>query len=146
MNVSVAHKSHTVTYLVLGLAFLLLTGFMLFAFLSGNDNDEAEAEAKAVRLNAELVSAGLRAPAPDQIARVLGTSGGAVCADPGNALRRSTLYGMLTNGAAGPGQRPVIAGNNVLKGQLAIMKVYCPQYLNELQRIADDLKTGGVDA
>ncbi|MCY1136877.1 hypothetical protein OWR29_02630 [Actinoplanes sp. Pm04-4] len=139
------HNTRPVTYLVLGVAFLLLTGVALFTFTSGDDDDQ-DAEAKAVRLNAELVSAGLRAPAPDQIARVLGDDGGAVCADPGNALRRSTLYGMLTNGAAGPGQRPVIAGNNVLKGQLAIMKVYCPQHLDELQRIAGDLKTGAVDA
>jgi hypothetical protein len=140
------HNTKPVTYLVIGVAFLVVTGVALFAFLSAQENEDAEAEAKALRLSAELTSLGLRAPATDQIARVLGDDGGAVCADPGNALRRSTLYGMLTNGAAGPGQRPVIAGNNALKGQLAIMKVYCPQYLDELQRIADDLKTGGVDA
>ncbi|GID30887.1 hypothetical protein [Paractinoplanes brasiliensis] len=144
MKVSVAHKSHMVTYLVLGVAFLLLTGVALFAFTAGDDSENAQA--KAERLSAELTSAGLRAPATDQIVRVLGDDGGAVCADPGNALRRSTLYGMLTNGAAGPGQRPIIAGNGVMQGQLLIMKVYCPQHLDRMREVVDDLKTGGGDA
>jgi hypothetical protein len=51
---------------------------------------------------------------------------------------------MLTNGAAGPGQRPVIVDNNALRGQLAIVKVYCPQHLERLQQIVDGLKTANV--
>ncbi|GGN21273.1 Tfp pilus assembly protein FimT [Actinoplanes campanulatus] len=105
----------------------------------------AAAQEKADQLVAELTAAGLRAPATDQIVQVLGDDGGAVCLDPGDALRRGILYGQLTNGAAGPGQRPVIAGNNVVQGQLIIMKVYCPGHLEEFQEIVDDLKLAEVD-
>ena len=142
MKVSVAHKSHTITYVVLGIIFLLLTGVAMFAFLSARE--EQQSQAKAAQLSSELAAAGLRVPDTNRIAQVLRDDGGAVCADPANALRRGVLYGMLTNGAAGPGQRPVIVDNNALRGQLAIMKVYCPQYLERFQKVADDLKTAKV--
>jgi Tfp pilus assembly protein FimT len=142
MRVSIAHQSHTVTYVVLGIIFLLLTGVAMVSFLSAHE--EQQAQEKAAQLSSELAAAGLRAPATDRIAQVLGDDGGAVCADPDDALRRGVLYGMLTNGAAGPGQRPVIVDNNAMRGQLAIMKVYCPQYLERFQEVVDDLKTASV--
>lgn len=144
MSVSVARKSHVVTYVVIGIFFLLLTGVAMFSFLSAREDQRATE--KASQLSAELAAAGMRVPTSEQIARSLGDDGGAVCADPGNALRRGVLYGMLTNGAAGPGQRPVIVDNNVLHGQLLIMKVYCPQYVERLQEVVDDLKTANVAA
>jgi hypothetical protein len=142
MSVSVAHKSHTITYIVIGIIFLLLTGVAMVAFRSARE--EQQGQEKAAQLSAELAAAGLRVPSTDRIALVLGDDGGAVCADPGNALRRGVLHGMLTNGAAGPGQRPVIADNNAMRGQLAIIKVYCPQYLERFQEVVDDLKTADV--
>jgi Tfp pilus assembly protein FimT len=104
----------------------------------------AEADAKADQLIAELNTAGLRAPKKENIVKVLGPDGGAVCLDPDDALRRGILYGQLTNGAAGPGQRPVIADNKVVQGQLLIIKVYCPTYLETFQKVVDDLKLEGV--
>ncbi|GAA0468631.1 hypothetical protein Ade02nite_79590 [Paractinoplanes deccanensis] len=138
MKVSVKHKSNTVTYIVLGVAFLIMLGTALFAF--GSAHESREASEKAQQLQSELSAAGLRVPTEEQIIRVLGDDGGAVCDSPGNALRRATLYGLLTNGAAGPGQRPVIADNKVVQGQLMIIKVYCPQYIEEFQEVVDDLK------
>ena len=142
MSVSVAHQSHRITYLVIGIIFLLLTGVAVFAFFNGRE--EQQAQDKATQLSAELAAAGLRVPDTDRIAQVLGDDGGAVCADPAGSLRRGVLYGMLTNGAAGPGQRPVIADNNAMRGQLAIIKVYCPRYLERFQQVVDDLKTSAV--
>jgi hypothetical protein len=142
MNVSVAHQSHRITYLVIGIIFLLLTGVAMFSFL--NAREDQRAQEKAEQLSSSLAAAGLRVPDTGRIAQVLGDDGGAVCADPGNALRRGVLYGMLTNGAAGPGQRPVIADNNALEGQLAIIKVYCPQHLDRFQQVVDDLRTADV--
>jgi hypothetical protein len=100
----------------------------------------AEADKKADQLIVELGAAGLRAPKHENIVKVLGPDGGAVCLDPDDALRRGILYGQLTNGAAGPGQRPVIADNKVVQGQLLIIKVYCPTYLESFQKVVDDLK------
>jgi Tfp pilus assembly protein FimT len=139
---SATHRSNTVMYVVIGTVLLLLIGVAMFSFLSNRESERATA--KAEQLSAELAAAGMRVPTTEQISRVLGDSGGSVCVDPGDSLRRSVLYGMLTNGAAGPGQRPVIADNNVLHGQLLIMKVYCPQYLEQLQEIANDLRTANV--
>ena len=51
---------------------------------------------------------------------------------------------MITNGAGGPGARPVIADRNLLKGQLLVIKVYCPEYIDDFQEFADDLKTADV--
>jgi hypothetical protein len=103
-----------------------------------------EAEAKADQLITELNAAGLRAPKKENIVKVLGPDGGAVCLDPDDALRRGILYGQLTNGAGGPGQRPVIVDNKVVQGQLLIIKVYCPTYLETFQKVVDDLKLAEV--
>ena len=63
------------------------------------------------------------------------------CANPNQALSRATLYGLLTNGSGGPGTRPVIVDNKVLRGQLAIIQVYCPDELEEFQQFVDSLQT-----
>ncbi|NMO52263.1 hypothetical protein HH310_13785 [Actinoplanes sp. TBRC 11911] len=132
------HQSHLTLYIVSGLVFLLLAFAGILTYRGAQKSQEADA--KAAQLSLELSKAGLRVPTTDAIAGVLGDDGGAVCQDPGNALRRATLYGMLTNGAAGPGLRPIVADNNALRGQLAIMKVYCPQHLETLQQVANELK------
>src|SRR4051794_19351628 len=120
MRVSVAHKSHLTTYLVIGVAFLLLLGVALLTFHSAEESRQADE--KADQLISELTAAGARTPSQEQIVRVLGDDGGAVCAAPGEALSRGVLYSQISNGAAGPGQRPVIADSRIVKGQLLIVK------------------------
>ncbi|MGH3506969.1 MAG: hypothetical protein ACRDO2_07170, partial [Nocardioidaceae bacterium] len=80
----------------------------------------------------------------DQIVRVLGDDGGAVCQNPNDSLSRSILLAQLANGAAGPGARPVIADSRVLQGQLLIIQIYCPDELEEFQQFVDELKTDDV--
>jgi Tfp pilus assembly protein FimT len=143
MKVSMEDKSPTLIYIVVVTVFLLLTGLALISFHSGKQSREADA--KAEQLRSALSTAGVvRVPTTDQIVRVLGDDGGALCADPNAALRRSTLYGLITNGAAGPGQRPVIADNRIVKGQLLVIEIYCPQYLKDFQEVVDDLKFADV--
>jgi Tfp pilus assembly protein FimT len=142
MKVSVQHKSNTITYIVLGIAFLGLFGTALFAFSSAHESRQATE--KAGQLQSELTAAGFTAPPTDQIVNVLGDDGGAVCQDPASALSRATLNAQLTNGAAGPGQRPVIADKRVVQGQALIIKVYCPEYIEEFQQVVDDLKFDDV--
>ncbi|WIM98434.1 hypothetical protein ACTOB_002034 [Actinoplanes oblitus] len=125
-------------YLVSGIVFVLLAGVGLVRYHGKKETERATA--KAQQLQTELQAAGLRVPSTEQLARVLGDDGGAICSDPDDALRRSTLYGMLTNGAAGPGQRPVLVDNKLLQGQLLIIKVYCPQYTDAFQDVIADLK------
>jgi hypothetical protein len=142
VTVDNATRNRRITYWVLGLIFLVLAGTALLMFSSANRT--AEAEQKADQLIAELNAAGLRAPSKDQIVTVLGADGGTMCTDPTGTLRRGVIYGMLTNGAGGPGARPVIADNRVLQGQLIAIKVYCPQWLDDFTKFVDDLKTADV--
>jgi Tfp pilus assembly protein FimT len=131
-------KRSLIIYLVAGAVLVVLGTVALVSFHETRETNRAQE--RAAQLSAELTAAGLRVPTTDQIVRVLGDDGGAVCANPQNALRRGVLYGMLTNGAGGPGQRPVLADNKVVQGQLMIMKVYCPQYVERFQEVIDDLK------
>jgi hypothetical protein len=134
MSVSVndAARTRRTTYIVLAVAVLLLLGVALFTYSAAKSN--AQAEQKAAQFSAELAAHGMRTPSTDQIVRVFGDDGGATCANPNSALQRGALLGQLTNGAAGPGIRPIIADNRLVQGQLLAMKVYCP---DELQQFSD---------
>ena len=105
---------------------------------------DREAREKADQLISEIEDAGGTAPSQDQIARVLGDDGGAVCADPNDALSRAVLEAQLGNGASGPGMRATIADSRLLQGEVLIIKVYCPEYLEDFQKYVDDLKTDDV--
>jgi Tfp pilus assembly protein FimT len=114
----------------------------LIAFSSARETRQAQE--KADELIAALQDAGARTPDQDQIVRVLGEDGGATCADPNKALSRATLLAQLTNGATGPGVRPVIADSRAVQGQLLIIEIYCPEELQDFQAFVDDLKTDDV--
>ncbi len=132
-------RSRSVLYIV---SMILLVVFAVVALLTFRQARETQQSlAKADQLIATIESAGGTAPSREQIARVLGDDGGAVCANPNDALSRATFLSQLTNGAAGPGYRPVIANARIAIGEVAIIKVYCPDELAEFQQFIDDLKT-----
>ncbi|WP_433796980.1 hypothetical protein [Actinoplanes sp. CA-252034] len=130
-------RANTLLYTIAGMTVVLFAGIGLITY-SGEQQTQ-EATAKAQQLQTDLAAAGLRTPSTEQIVSTLGADGGAVCLDPDDALRRGILYGQLVNGAAGPGQRPVIADNKVVQGQLLIIKVYCPHHLESFQKVVDGL-------
>jgi len=124
---------------------VLLALVTLWAILAFNSSREtARAQDKADEFIAALEDAGARTPDRDQVVRVLGDDGGATCANPNEALSRATLFTMLTNGATGPGARPVIADSRAVRGQLLIIEIYCPDELEDFQEFVDDLKTDDV--
>ncbi|MEU4563833.1 hypothetical protein AB0F72_36110 [Actinoplanes sp. NPDC023936] len=135
-------KNNTVLYVTAGVLVMVLVVISLLTFHSAEEN--AEATAQAEQLREELLAAGIAAPPADQLAAVLGDDGGAACLDPGDALRRNVLLQQLTNGAAGPGQRPVIADAKVVQGQILIMSIYCPDTLAAFRQVVDDLKFAKV--
>jgi Tfp pilus assembly protein FimT len=131
------HREHRTMYIVVAAAFVVL---LVIALLTHRSKESTEqAQQKANQLIAALSQAGLSAPSQEQIVTVLGDDGGAVCDNPAGALRESILLGQLVNGAAGPGMRPVIADNRVVKGELAIIKVYCPDQLPGFQEFVNGL-------
>lgn len=125
---------------VVSMAILVVMALVaLFAFRSIRTT--AEAEQKADELIAALQDAGAtRVPSQDQVVRVLGDDGGAVCENPDESLSRAILFSMLTNGAAGPGARPVIADSRVVQGELLVIETYCPEHLEDFQQLVDDLE------
>lgn len=100
----------------------------------------AQAQEKADELIEAMTAAGANAPSQDQVVRVLGEDGGAICEDPGSALKQATLNSLLVNGATGPGQRPIIADERVLKFELLVIEVYCPDELEDFREAVEDLK------
>jgi hypothetical protein len=127
-------------YIVASVVLVALAVWAVIAFSSAREN--LRASEKADELVQVLEDKGATAsPDPVAIARVLGDDGGAVCANPNQALSRATLYGLLTNGSGGPGSRPVIVDNKVMQGQLAIIEVYCPDELEDFQQFVDSLQT-----
>ncbi len=137
-----SHRERTVIYVVAGIVTVVLIVLGLILFSSAKD--DREAQDKADKLIAAVAATGATPPDRDQVVRVLGTDGGATCEDPSAALSRATLYSQLANGAAGPGQRPVIADRSLLRAQLLIVKVYCPDELEDFQAHIDKLKTDDV--
>jgi Tfp pilus assembly protein FimT len=122
------------------IAILMIIGLITFS----SARSTQQAEEKADQLIAALQSEGARAPSKDQIVRVLGDDGGATCTDPNEALSRGTFLSLLVNGAAGPGIRPIVADRKIVRGQLLIIKIYCPDELEDFQNFVDKLKTSDV--
>ena len=129
-------------YIVVGIVSLALVVLGLVLFNSAKETQEAEG--KADQFIAALGVLGVPAPPKDELVRVLGTDGGATCDDPNNALNRAILYSTLSNGAAGPGMRPVVFDKTMLGGQLLILKIYCPEELPSMQKFVDKLKSADV--
>jgi hypothetical protein len=123
----------------------ILIGLVVIALFSfSSAASTRQAQEKAAELSAAIEEAGGQPPSEEQIVRVLGEDGGAVCDDPSAALRRAIFYGQLSNGAAGPGMRPVIADNRAVRGQLLVVETYCPDELEEVRQWVEDLKLDDV--
>jgi hypothetical protein len=123
----------------------ILIGLVVIALFSfSSAASTRQAQQKAAELSAAIEEAGGQPPSEEQIVRVLGDDGGAVCDDPSAALRRAIFYGQLSNGAAGPGLRPVIADNRAVRGQLLVVETYCPDELEDVRQWVEDLKLDDV--
>jgi Tfp pilus assembly protein FimT len=130
-------KENRTTYIVVSAVVVALTIIALLSFHSGRESQQADT--KANQLIVALTAAGAPAPSREQVVRLLGDDGGAVCDDPNGALRKGILLGQLMNGAAGPGMRPVIADNRAVKGQLLVMRIYCPDKVPTFQEFVNRL-------
>jgi hypothetical protein len=106
--------------------------------------DTAEAREKAAQLSAKLQQAGLPVPEPEILVRTLGDDGGAICEDPGGALRKAIAHDVIANGASQVGRRPVIGDTRLVQGQRLIMETYCPDELEDFREELGDLKTDDV--
>ena len=141
VNETSTRRGRSVLYIVVVVILIILAVVGLFTFRAGRQS--AQAQDKATELVASLHAAGLRAPSTEQIVGLLGTDGGAVCANPSDALYRALVLDQLTTGTGGTGMRPIISERQVLTGTLAVMKVYCPKEVPDFQKFVDNLQTSG---
>jgi len=138
-----SRRERTYIYWVAAGLLVVMAAIALISYRGAKESQAASA--KADELLAVFQKAGVRElPSKDQIVGVLGDDGGSVCQDPSNSLRKATLFSMIANGAAGPGMRPVITDSRLVRGQLAVIGVYCPDELPDVQAFVDDLKTDSV--
>ncbi|MFE7549543.1 hypothetical protein [Streptomyces gardneri] len=117
---------------------LVITGLIRYTSVK-RDN---ESLSKANQLQDALLEAGYSAPPDtDTIERVLGTDGGPVCEDPGSALKTALWKIQQSNGATGPGMRPVITDTKAVEAERIVLQVYCPDELDDFEDALNDLKT-----
>ncbi|MFF8834157.1 hypothetical protein [Streptomyces sp. NPDC015130] len=116
---------------------LLITGLVKYTAVKRNN----ETLSKANQLQQELTKAGYPSPDTDTIERLLGTDGGAVCEDPGSALKTALWKIQQANGAAGPGMRPVITDTKAVEVERIVLQVYCPDEIDDFEDSLDDLDT-----
>ena len=111
-------------YWIVGGALAVLLIVMLVGW--NYDRQNAEADAKAQELIAAYEEAGLRAPDADQIARVLGDDGGAVCETADSELVQG--YWKLRLAVGGEFyQRATRLDPRVREGLSLVVDVYCPE-------------------
>ncbi|WP_329280473.1 hypothetical protein [Streptomyces sp. NBC_00691] len=116
---------------------LVVTGLIRYESVRTNN----ETASKAHQLQEELVKAGYPSPDTETLERVLGTDGGPVCDDPGNALKTALWKIQQGNGATGPGMRPVITDSKAVEVERIVLQVYCPDEVDEFVDELNDLKT-----
>jgi len=139
---STARKHSPWLYGLIGAGAAALAAWGVIAY-HGHKQTQA-ATAKAEQLQASFKAAGLPGYADTRtIARTLGTDGGAVCDTP-ETLAKALLAQQLSNGAGGPGRRPVEVASRTVKGETLILQIYCPDKLDGFQSFVKDLRFKGV--
>jgi hypothetical protein len=127
--------SHRAIYVTVAAVLGVLLVVMLVTYNYNKSNDEALA--KAQQLTTTLSQAGLPTPRdPAQVAKVLGTDGGEVCASVRDGLALGIAKFNLSVGGEFY-RRAVIADRRVAAGVLAVVKTYCPDKVPTLQKFLD---------
>ena len=132
-------RERSIIYIITVAVLVVLGAIAVFTFLAARE--EARGVDKAEELITSLEDAGVDVTlTAQQIAGVLGDDGGVVCADPNSALSRAALLDRLSNGAGGPGQRPILAEDRLVEAGVLIIQTYCPDELEEYQEFIDGLE------
>jgi hypothetical protein len=127
--------SHRAIYVIVGGVMTLLLVVMLVTYNYNKNTDEALA--KAEQLIAALDQAGLRTPRdPNEVARVLGTDGGAVCASVEDGVALGIAKLNLSVGGAFY-IRPVIADGRLRTALVIVVQTYCPEKVPTIEEFFD---------
>jgi hypothetical protein len=135
-------RQRWIIYTAVSLVALILLAIMIPLYHGHHQTKSAQD--KAQQLSAAIEKAGYPAPDVDALAGVLGTDGGAVCAATPEGLTKAVLQGQISNGATGPGMRPVITSKQAVAGQRLIIQIYCPERLDEYDLLVESLNFADV--
>jgi hypothetical protein len=135
-------RERVIIYVLVGAVVLIFMVLGAVTWRSAKAGEEAQR--KADQLIAALTAAGAHAPSREQIVRVLGSDGGAICTNPNESLIRANLQAQLSNGAGGPGTRSVIADHRAVEGGILVISIYCPEQLPEFQKFVEGLETADL--
>ncbi|MET9488366.1 hypothetical protein [Nocardia sp. NPDC006630] len=113
----------------LSVAVVLVVIAIAGAIAFHRDRDSDIALRRAQVLQSRLIAAGFTSPEPKVIADSLGEDGGLLCQDPHSPLIKAQYQSAITNGAGGPGTRPVIADRDVFTATSIAIETYCPDKL-----------------
>ena len=126
-------------YFIIGAVLVVLCVIGLILYDAAQDNQEAQAKAAPARA-AVRTGRAPRARRHRPARRRARDDGGAVCANPANALGKAILADQITNGASFVGRRPVIFDRRFVVGEALILQIYCPEELPAYQEKVDELK------
>jgi hypothetical protein len=135
-------SNHRTIYLIVGGVLAVLLIVMMITWTYNRSNEQAVA--KAQQLITAFEKAGLRAPnSAEEVARVLGNDGGAVCASVHNGVALGIAKLNLSVGGAFY-IRPVIADRKLATGLGLIVQTYCPEKIPSVQKFLDSQHFGNV--
>lgn len=127
---------------------LVLSGLGAWGYLAFTERTpDARADAadtKAAELALGLERAGLPVPPVRSITGTYGADGGFLCRDPASALGKARHRAGLSNGAPGPGARPVIADRRLVRAESVAVSVYCPAEAGAFGEAVRDLRLGAT--
>jgi len=129
--------SHRTIYLIVGGVMVALLVVMLVTWNYNRSSEEAVA--KAQQLITAFDKAGLRTPSSaEEVAKVLGTDGGAVC----NSVEDGVALGIAKLNLSVGGAfytRAVIADKRLATGLVLVVQTYCPEKVPDAQEFVDSL-------
>jgi hypothetical protein len=131
-------RQRVVAYIILGAIFVSLALIALGTFRHAKSS--VNAHNKGNQLITDLTNAGFHAPTIDQITKVFGEDGGALCESPSSALKVGLERIGSANGAGGPGLRPVYVAKRVVEAELIAINVYCPEHAPAFKQYVEDYK------
>ena len=133
-------KGDRIIYMIVGGVLFVLLIVMLVTW--NYNRSSAEATAKAQQLITAFDKAGLPAPGTaEEVARVMGTDGGAVCASVQDGVALGIAKLNLSVGGAFY-TRAVIADKRLATGLLLVVQTYCPDKVPTAQQFIDNQHFG----
>ena len=131
--------SHRAIYGIVGGILVVLLIVMMITYNYNRSNGEALA--KAQQLITAFDEAGLRSPRDaNEVARVIGTDGGAVCASSATVSPGFAKLNLSVGGAFYT--RPIIADRRLATGLLIVVQTYCPEKIPDAQQFVDSQQFG----